>query len=115
MHGMPTTFPVSTLSDYWFGQFILVWRSATGVDQPVVPGMQHENVRWLRQSLAALNSDYQPDDMESAYFDDELKAQVMAFQRQHRLEADGLAGQKTQVIINSLLQPAGTPRLSASR
>jgi len=39
----------------------------------------------------------------------------MAFQRQHRLEADGLAGQKTQVIINSLLQPDGTPRLSASR
>ena len=115
MHGMATTFPLSTLSDYWFGQFILVWRSATGVDQPVVPGMQHENVRWLRQSLAALNSDYQPDDMESAYFDDDLKAQVMAFQRQHRLEADGLAGQKTQVIINSLLQPDGTPRLSASR
>jgi general secretion pathway protein A len=77
--------------------------------------MRHENVRWLRQSLAALNDTYQPADMDSAFFDDELEAQLVAFQRQHRLEADGLAGQKTQVIINSLLARDGSPRLSTSR
>jgi general secretion pathway protein A len=107
--------PVATLSDYWFGQFIMIWRPATGIDQSVVPGMRHDNVRWLRQSLAALNEDYQPVDIDSVFFDEELKEQVIEFQRQHRLEADGLAGQKTQVIINSLLAADGTPRLSNSR
>jgi general secretion pathway protein A len=77
--------------------------------------MRHVNVRWLRQSLAALNESYRPADINSDFFDDELESQVIAFQRQHRLEVDGLAGQKTQVIINSLLALDGTPRLSTSR
>ncbi len=113
MNGISTEVPTATLSDYWFGQFILIWRPATGSNQPVGPGMQHENVRWLRQSLATLNSEYQPVDMNSSFFDDALKDQVVAFQRQHRLEADGLAGQRTQVIINSLLAPDHSPRLTA--
>jgi hypothetical protein len=39
----------------------------------------------------------------------------MQFQRDHRLEVDGLAGQQTQIIINSLLAVVGTPRLSTPR
>jgi general secretion pathway protein A len=115
LNDVPTMMSTTILSDYWFGQFILIWRPATGSDEPIGPGMRHENVRWLRQSLAALNDTYQPADMDSAFFDDELEAQLVAFQRQHRLEADGLAGQKTQVIINSLLARDGSPRLSTSR
>lgn len=106
--------PVDTLSDYWFGQFMLIWRPANGNDQLIGPGMQHENVRWLRQSLAALNDTYKPGDIESTYFDEALKNQLIVFQRQHRLEADGVAGQKTQVILNSLLAPHDTPRLTES-
>lgn len=114
MNAGPVTIPIEDLSDFWFGQFILVWRPANGSDQPIGPGMQHPNVRWLRESLAALNEGYQPADIDSEYFDDELKEQLIAFQRRHRLEADGVAGQKTQVIINSLMALDGTPRLSAS-
>ncbi len=115
INGMPVDIPTDKLSDYWFGQFILIWRPATGVDQAVGPGMRHDNVRWLRQSLATLNGNYQPVDIDSAFFDEELKEQVIQFQRLHRLEADGLAGEKTQVIINSLLAQDGTPRLSDKR
>ncbi|MDA0678881.1 MAG: AAA family ATPase [Proteobacteria bacterium] len=106
--------PSDTLSDYWFGHFILIWRPANGSDQPIEPGMQHRDVSWLRQSLVALNDDYRPADINSTYFDDELKNQLIVFQRQHRLEADGVAGQKTQVILNSLLAPHDTPRLTES-
>jgi len=69
---------------------------------------------WLRQSLAALNDGYEPLDSESAFFDAELQDQVITFQRRHRLDADGVAGEQTQVIINSLLAQDGTPRLSDS-
>jgi general secretion pathway protein A len=108
----PLLISLDELSKYWFGQFMLVWRPVNGDDQPIGPGMRSENVRWLRQSLAALDSDYEPSLNNSDLFDDELEQQLIAFQRQHRLEADGLAGQKTQIIINSLLALEGTPRLS---
>ena len=107
--------PINTLTGYWFGQFTLVWQPANGSNQILSLGMQHENVHWLRKSLAELNEDYQPADPDSTIFDDELMNQLIVFQRTHRLEADGVAGQQTQVIINSLLALDGTPRLSASR
>ena len=76
--------------------------------------MQSENVRWLRQSLAEIDSGWQPAAGNTDIFDDELQQRLIAFQRQHRLEADGLAGQKTQIIINSLLASDDTPRLTTN-
>ncbi len=111
--GEPMSFPVDEVSDLWFGEFMLIWRPSGGTSVAISPGMQNENVRWLRQSLAALDSNYRPIDPDSDYFDTDLKEQLLAFQRQHRLEADGLAGQKTQIIINSLLALDATPRLSS--
>ncbi len=96
----------------WFGEFVLIWRPPGGTSMVISPGTRNDNVRWLRKSLAALDSNYQPQDPDSGYFDSGLQQQLLAFQRQHRLEADGLAGQKTQIIINSLLPLDGTPRLS---
>jgi general secretion pathway protein A len=112
--GEQVAFPVDEVSNLWFGQFMLIWRPPGGKPVAISPGMQNANVRWLRQSLAALDSNYRPQDAESDFFDEGLRQQLMSFQRQHRLEADGLAGQKTQIIINSLLALDGTPRLSTS-
>jgi general secretion pathway protein A len=111
--GEPVSVPIDALTEFWFGQYLLLWRPANGVDEAIGPGMRSENVRWLRQSLAALDSDYQPADSNADLYDAELEQQVMAFQRQHRLQADGLAGQKTQIIINSLLAHDDRPRLSS--
>ena len=108
------TVPVDQLTDYWFGQFLLLWRPPNNNDEPIGPGTQSENVRWLRQSLAELDTAYQPGSDNPDLFDAELEKQLIVFQRQHRLEADGLAGQKTQIIINSLLADDDTPRLTAN-
>ena len=105
--------PLDDLADFWFGQFLIVWRPPNGVAAPIGPGMQNEDVRWLRQSLASLNSNFQAEAGTPNLFDSELEAEVASFQRKHRLEADGLAGQKTQIIINSLLAVDGTPRLTS--
>jgi general secretion pathway protein A len=109
--GERMSFPVDEVSELWFGQFLVIWRPPGGTHMVISPGTRNENVRWLRQSLAALDINYQPPDADSDFFDDGLQQQLMAFQRQHRLEADGLAGQKTQIIINSLLALDSTPRL----
>jgi len=111
----PVSVPLDTLSDYWFGKFVLMWRPVNGDDTPIGPGSRNANVRWLRQSLATLDPTYKPAPIDADYFDPELERRLIDFQRRHRLEADGLAGQKTQIVINTLLAADGTPRLSGSR
>ena len=113
--GERMSFPVDEVAELWFGQFLMVWRPPGGTDMVISPGTRNENVRWLRQSLAALDSNYQPQRPNSSYFDDGLQQQLMVFQRQHRLKADGLAWQKTQIIINSLLALDSAPSLSTNQ
>ncbi|MDH5501529.1 MAG: peptidoglycan-binding protein, partial [Gammaproteobacteria bacterium] len=109
------TFPLEEISDLWFGQFMLLWRPPNGDAAPIARGMRSENVLWLRQSLAALDSEYRGAVPDSNLFDAELEQQLKAFQQRHRLQVDGLAGQQTLIYINSLLALEGTPRLSSGQ
>jgi len=113
--GTRMTFSIDAISKFWFGQFMLIWRPPNGSDEAISPGMQNENVRWLRQSLAAIDTNYKPQTTTPDFFDEELEQQLTRFQRQNRLDTDGVAGQKTQIIINSMLALDGTPTLSASQ
>jgi len=109
-----TTHSIEEISTLWFGEYLLMWRPPNGEARAIRPGMRDENVRWLRQSLAAIDADYDPEGSSSAdldYFDEDLKERLKDFQRQHRLKVDGLAGQQTQIIINSSLALDGIPRL----
>jgi general secretion pathway protein A len=104
---------IEEISKLWFGEYLLIWRPPNGDGKAIKPGMRNENVRWLRQSLAAIDTDYKPQAGATAeldYFDKELEERLRDFQRQHRLKVDGLAGQQTQIIINSSLAPDGCAR-----
>ena len=113
--GVRVTHAVADITDAWFGQFMLLWRPPTGTAVSLGPGSQGDDVAWLRNSLAAIDGRYVSTDSQSEVFDAELEQLVRSFQRDHRLEVDGLAGQQTQIIINSLLAVEGTPRLSTPR
>lgn len=110
--GTIATVRADDLSGYWFGQFALIWRPISGDERAIAPGTRNPKVRWLRQSLASLDDRYRPAPADADFFDEELKQQLIAFQRMNRLEADGLAGQQTQIIINSQLAADDRPRLS---
>jgi len=113
--GVSVTHAVSDISNAWFGQFMLLWRPPTGTAASLGPGSQGADVAWLRNSLAAIDGRYASGDPQSDVFGAELEQIVRSFQRDHRLDVDGLAGQQTQIIINSMLAVEGTPRLSAAR
>jgi general secretion pathway protein A len=113
--GVRVTHAVTDITDVWFGEFMLLWRPPTRTAVWLGPGSQGDDVAWLRNSLAAIDGRYASADSQSQVFDEELEQLVMQFQRDHRLEVDGLAGQQTQIIINSLLAVVGTPRLSTPR
>jgi general secretion pathway protein A len=105
-------FGLQEIDELWFGQFMLLWQPPNGSAVSLSRGMRGENVRWLRQSLAALDPEYQGAVSDSDLFDEQLEQQLRAFQQRNRLQVDGLAGQQTQIFINSLLALEGTPRLS---
>ncbi len=113
--GVAVTHPIDDVSDMWFGQYMLLWRPPNGSSVALGPGSSGTNVVWLRQSLAAIDARYRTQAMDSDVFDNDLREQVRAFQRDHRLDVDGLAGHKTQIIMNTLLAPDNTPRLTIPR
>ena len=110
--GVRVTHPVTDITRAWFGDFMLLWRPPTGTPVSLGPGSRGPAVVWLRNSLAAIDGHYASSDLQSEFFDADLEQIVRTFQREHRLDIDGLAGQQTQIIINSLLAVEGTPRLS---
>ncbi|MDH3431286.1 MAG: AAA family ATPase [Gammaproteobacteria bacterium] len=113
--GVAVMHPIDDVSEMWFGQYLLLWRPPTATAEALGPGSSGQDVVWLRQSLAAIDSRYQTAAADSDIFDAELQQQVRAFQRDHRLDVDGLAGNQTQIIINTLLAPDTTPRLTIPR
>jgi general secretion pathway protein A len=99
------------LRDYWSGDYLLLWRPQTAEVKAFVPGMRDPDVRWLRESLAAIQG--QPvAPMESDLYDAGLEARVREYQRERNLNADGLVGHQTQVAIIAELRLDGSPRLT---
>lgn len=112
------SFPVRQLTSLWYGRYLLLWKPPGGDASIIRRGARGAKVLWLRQSLAVLNAAADPGAAaiagQSDVFDQALERELMEFQRRNRLEVDGLAGQQTQIIINSQLRIGGTPRLSGS-
>ena len=113
--GVVVSHPIVEVSDMWFGQYVLLWRPPNGVSVPMAPGSRGPNVLWLRQSLAEIDARYRTDLLNSDEFDEDLQQNVRAFQRDHRLDVDGVAGQQTQIIINTFLAADDTSRLTIPR
>jgi general secretion pathway protein A len=105
--------PLDELSRDWFGEFTVVWKPKTASTRPLSLGMRGDEVRWLRRSLNALQgaaSDPEHGDV----YDEELAIAVQNFQREHRLNVDGIAGIQTQVVLDTALADPGSPLLLPS-
>ena len=113
--GVSVEHPVSSIMQSWFGQYVLLWRPHGGEPVSLRPGSRGEIVSWLRRSLAEIAPGYASSNPESDVYDTELEQIVRRFQRDNRLTVDGLAGQQTQIVVNSLLAVDGTPRLATTR
>lgn len=113
--GVAVTHPIDEVTDMWFGQYMLMWRPPNGSSEALGLGARGPSVLWLRDSLATIDERYRTVAASSDSFDEDLQQQVRAFQRDQRLDVDGLAGHQTQIIINTLLAPDNTPRLTIPR
>jgi general secretion pathway protein A len=105
--------PVDEVSRDWFGEFTVVWKPKTARTRQLSLGMQGDEVRWLRRSLNALQGDGADPEHNDVY-DEELAIAVQNFQREHRLNVDGIAGVQTQVMLDTALAEPGSPLLLQS-
>jgi len=102
--------PLDELSRDWFGDFTLVWKPKTSRTRPLSIGMSGAEVRWLRRSLNALRGAASDPERGDVY-DEQLANEVQTFQREHRLNVDGIAGLQTQVALDTALADPGSPLL----
>jgi general secretion pathway protein A len=102
---------ISSLSRFWYGDYLVLWRPQVASPRALSAGMQGDGVRWLRNSLNTLQG--HTDAPAGDYYDAELVKMVEDFQRRHRLNVDGIAGVQTQIVLDTLSNPAGTPVLLA--
>jgi general secretion pathway protein A len=109
--GGETSVSVSELSDFWFGEFLVLWKPQSTLLRPLRAGMRGDDVRWLRQGLEQL-AGMPVADATGDYFDAELQQLVENFQRSRRLAVDGVAGLQTQLVLDSALGLPGRPTLA---
>ncbi len=102
--------PLDEVSRDWFGDFTVVWKPKTSRARILSMGMRGDEVRWLRRSLHALHG-AASDPEHADIYDQELAIEVQNFQREHRLNVDGVAGLQTQVVIDTALADPGSPLL----
>jgi general secretion pathway protein A len=105
--------PLEEVSKDWFGEFTVVWKPKTARTRLLTVGMKGDEVRWLRRSLNALRG-AAADPEQGDIYDEELAIAVQNFQRNHRLNVDGIAGVQTQVMLDTALAEPGSPLLLAN-
>jgi general secretion pathway protein A len=108
--GVRYDIPLAAMSRYWFGDYLILWRPMMGGERPWSLGMRGDEIRWLRRMLSSLQGIKLQEPTRDDY-DEGLARMVADFQRQHRLDVDGIAGMQTQVVLDTLLDSSGSPML----
>src|SRR5699024_1804609 len=101
------------LERLWTGKFDMVWRCNTD-SAYIFGGMFGNPVVWLRRRLTLVAGSKWDSRMgpESPFFDDTLEARVRNFQLMHGLKPDGIAGPRTQIMLNALAPEPSIPTLA---
>jgi general secretion pathway protein A len=102
---------IADLSRSWFGDVILLWKPPTDTVSSLGRGAKGPAVRELRRRLLQWNNAVLVGEG-SASFDDDLANLVEDFQKSHHLTPDGVAGLDTQLMLDSAIALANSPRLT---
>ncbi|QJD28973.1 ExeA family protein [Methylococcus geothermalis] len=104
--GESAALPLAESPPFWEGRFTLLWRPPVTDVAVLKPGQSSPAVKWLRQRFPAKKKPADPQ-----RFDEALKAQVAAFQKQHGLIVDGAVGPHTFIVLTNEMKRPDIPRL----
>ena len=93
------TVKLNELDQYWYGQFVMLWKKPEHYVSAILPGKSGSMINWLNTQLSKING-INPARVTHIY-DDYLVMQVKAFQSRQGLTADGIVGPLTILYINT--------------
>lgn len=99
---------IAEVEKEWDGSFVVLWKPPRVGLTTIGPGVTGADVAWLRQRLRDL--DGAPVGGAPRAWDAALAARITAFQRQHGLFPDGIAGEETLARLAAVIEPS-TPSL----
>lgn len=91
---------IATLNKQWFGEFALLWQAPENYAGAVKPGAQGPIVQWLEEQMADLH-ERSVQNSENPTLEGQLLQEVQQFQAASGLEADGIVGIYTLILLNS--------------
>ena len=94
------------LERVWFGDYLILWKPPQNPAGLIRPGSHGPEVLWLRERL--LNAGTAPDPQT---YDAALGREISTFQRAHHLASDGLAGTRTQLVLDGAYGRSEGPHL----
>ena len=101
------------IESMWAGEYLIFWKPPINFSKPIRYGDTGVSVQWLEKSLLMITQPQAAKDSivpESIIFDREIEKQLQNFQKHYGLDADGIAGLRTIMLINQLTD-ATLPRL----
>lgn len=107
--GEKQRFLLAQVLQFWQGNYVLLWRPPDAAQTTLKPGFRGKGVQWLREQLGDTGSE------DPSYFDQDLKARVLQFQRERGLKSDGIVGPRTMIHLLTEHPAADTPRLVSKK
>jgi len=98
---------LSELEPLWFGDYLILWKPPVSPSGLIRPGTRGPEVTWLKQRLGDETGAGRADDA----YDAALSRALSTFQRDHHLASDGLAGTRTQRVLDGAYRQAEGPHL----
>ncbi len=98
------------LETYWSGEFVLLWQPPLNGISAIAYGANEHSVQWLQNALSVVDGQ----GASASNFDHRLLQRLRAFQRSRGLVADGIAGPRTLIHLNNLLEQRQVPLLVAA-
>jgi general secretion pathway protein A len=100
--------PLAQLEPLWYGDYLILWKPPMMPSGLIRPGTHGPEVAWLRQRLTSVPAH----GMAAEDYDSALSREVAHYQRDHHLAADGLAGTRTQLVLDGAFGGSEGPHLS---
>ena len=85
---------------FWDGHYLMLWQPPIENIEEAFLGQSSEVVPWIRKQLA-LNQQNTMREINSDYFDENLKTEVIKFQQKHNLIPDGIVGPRTFIHLSN--------------
>ena len=94
------TFFIEEALSFWDGYYLMLWQPPEQNITEAFVGQSYKVVPWIRKQLA-LTQQNMISEMDSDYFDEDLKNEIIKFQHQHNLSTDGIVGPRTFIHLSN--------------